>query len=71
MSALGDAFGALRNAVLMEDRLSRVETQLRQMAGDLTGLREFTHDLDKRLYALERIVDLGARQARRPRIEEQ
>jgi hypothetical protein len=71
VSALGDAFGALRNVVLMEDRLTRVETEVGEMAEDLAGLREFTHDLDKRLYALERIVDLGARQAHRTRIEEQ
>jgi DNA anti-recombination protein RmuC len=68
---IGNALVALKQVVLLQDRVERIEARLETMADDLKGMTAFTHDLDKRLYAVERIVDLGARQTRRPMIEEQ
>lgn len=67
MSAFGDAFTAMKNVILMQERLERMQMDVTGLAEGLDGLQDFTHDLDKRLYALERIVDLGARQSQRSR----
>ena len=70
MSALGDAFTALKNVVLIQERLDRTQEDLTTISRDLLKLKDFTHQLDKRLYAVERIIDLGARQSQRRQIEE-
>lgn len=71
MSTIGSALGALKQVILLQDRVERMEGRLEAMANDIDGLVDVAHDLDKRLYALERIVDLGAQQARQNRIEKQ
>jgi hypothetical protein len=66
-----NALTALKQVLLLQDRVERLEKRVDTIAGDVDGLGDMAHDLDKRLYALERIVDLGARQSRQPRIEGQ
>ena len=70
MSAFADAFTAMKNVILMQERLERMQMDVTGLADGLDGLQDFTHDLDKRLYALERIIDVGARQSKQKRIEE-
>ena len=70
MSAFADAFTAMKNVILMQERLARMQMDVTGLADGLDGLQNFTHDLDRRLYALERIIDLGARQSKQKRIEE-
>jgi hypothetical protein len=70
MSAVSDAFTALKNVVLLQERLDSVRTDLTHTAGDLKALTEKVVDIDKRLYAVEKIIDLGARQSGQKRIEE-
>ncbi len=69
MSAVGDALSALKSVVLMQDRLERMQRDMDGIASGLSGLKDFTHELDKRLFAVERVIDLGARQSRRKEIE--
>jgi hypothetical protein len=66
-----DALKALKQVVLLQDRVERMEKRLDTMNDDVDGLADMIHDLDKRLYGLERIIDIGAQQARQKRIEEQ
>lgn len=70
MSAVSDAFTALKNVVLLQERLDSVRKDLSVTAGDLKALTEKVVDIDKRLYAAERVIDLGVRQSRQKRIEE-
>jgi len=65
-----DALKALKQVVLLQDRVERMEKRLDTMNDDVDGLADMIHDLDKRLYGLERIIDIGAQQARQKRIEE-
>jgi chaperonin cofactor prefoldin len=69
MSTLSSALNALKQVVLLQDRVERLEKRLDTMNDDVDGLTDMSHDLDKRLYALERIIDIGAQQARQKRIE--
>jgi hypothetical protein len=70
VSIFTNALTALKQVLLLQDRVERLEARVDTIAGDVDGLGDMSHDLDKRLYALERIVDLSARQARQPRIEQ-
>lgn len=70
MSVFSNALTALKQVILLQERVERMEKRLESMSDDVDGLGDMAHDLDKRLYALERIVDLGARQSRQKRIEE-
>ena len=70
MSTLSNALAGLKQVILLQDRVERMEKRLDTMSGDVDGLADMAHDLDKRLYALERIIDIGARQAQQKRIEE-
>lgn len=70
MSIFTNALTALKQVVLLQDRVERMEKWIDTVSGDVDGLADMAHDLDKRLYALERIIDLGARQAQQKRIEE-
>ena len=70
MSAWGDALKALKSIVLMDERIDRLQDDVNSLGDDVRGLSVMSHDLDKRLYALERIIDIGARQAQQKRIEE-
>ena len=69
MSALSDALAALKNVVLLQERLDVVRSDMSNTSGDLKTLTAKVADIDKRLYALEKIIDLGARQTRQKRIE--
>ena len=70
MSTLSNALAGLKQVILLQDRVERMEKRLDMMSADVDGLADMAHDLDKRLYALERIIDIGARQAQQKRIEE-
>ena len=60
----------MKQVLLLQDRVERMEKRIDSISGDVDGLADMAHDLDKRLYALERIIDLGARKTRQPRLEE-
>lgn len=70
MSSVGDALKALKTIVVMHERIDRLESDVDQVGNDVRSLSGMCHDLDKRLYALERIIDIGAQQARQKRIED-
>jgi len=70
VSVLGDALKSLKSVVLLDERINRLQGDVHTLGEDVRGLTRFVHDLDKRLYALERIIDLGAQQSRQKRIEE-
>jgi hypothetical protein len=71
VSSFSDALKALKTIVVMHERIDRLESDVDAIGQDVRGLSVMCHDLDKRLYALERIIDIGAQQARNKRIEEQ
>lgn len=72
MSSLGDAFAALRNVLLMQSDLERIEEQMGKLAEDMRGLRDYSVTIDKRVVRLETMVEMTAARASRtqPRIED-
>lgn len=70
MSTFGDALKGMRDLLLLQRDVRDLEQAVSGQREELEEMSDQIIDIDKRLYALERIIDLGARQTRQPRIEE-
>ena len=57
MSFFGDVAGALKNVVLMQSNLERLERGAERQDRDLAGLREVIARLSERLVRVETIID--------------
>ena len=70
MSSFGDAVKGIRDILLLQRDVQDLERVVSGQRGEIDRLTDQVIDLDKRLYAVERIMDLGARQSQQKRIEE-
>ena len=70
MSTFGDAVKGIRDILLLQRDVQDLERVVSGQRGEIDRLSSLVIDLDKRLYAIERIMDLGARQSQQKRIEE-
>lgn len=71
MSTIGDILKSVREVLLLQSQVERLEEQiggqndeLRQIARDMIGL-------DKRVVRIETMIEMSARGGQPPRIEEQ
>ena len=56
MSAVGDAFAALRKIILIEANLSRVEKDIEGLANELRRTRDYAAAIDRRVAAIEGVL---------------
>ena len=70
MSGIGDTLKGIRDLLLLQRDVRDLEEAVEGQREDIHQLTGKVTDLDKRLYAVERIMDLGVRQTQRKRIEE-
>ncbi|MGB3752528.1 MAG: hypothetical protein WA954_01350 [Parerythrobacter sp.] len=70
MSGIGDTLKGIRDLLLLQRDVRDLEEAVEGQREDVHRLTHKVTDLDKRLYAVERIMDLGVRQTRQKRIEE-
>ena len=70
MSAMGDALQALKNVLLMQSDIARMQNDMAQTVADLRGLRDYANEIDKRVVRIETMIEMTAsRGAQLPRIE--
>jgi hypothetical protein len=69
VSSLGDALEAIRNVVLMQERLEVMDRKVDRLANDVKGLSDYAAAIDKRVVRIETIVEMGVRSNAQPRIE--
>jgi archaellum component FlaC len=69
MSSLGDALEAIRNVVLMQERLEVMDRKVDRLATDVKGLSDYAAAIDKRVVRIETIIEMSARSSTQPRIE--
>ncbi len=65
MSGLGEAFLALKNVMLLHERVERLQKEIEGMAGNQREMNRAVTDIDKRLARLEGFVE-GAVAGTRP-----
>jgi hypothetical protein len=70
VSTIGDVLRAVKDVLLLQSQVEQLDDELRGQEGRIANLTDKVTDLDKRVYAIERIMDLSSRQARQPRLEE-
>ncbi|MFM9853947.1 MAG: hypothetical protein ACKVOJ_14260 [Sphingomonadaceae bacterium] len=69
MSVLGDALAGIRNVMLMQSDVERLQREITQTAADLRGLRDYTTSIDMRVTRLEGMIEGAAIVAgRQPRL---
>lgn len=69
MSSLGDALQALKNVLLMQSDIARMQKDIVQTVSDLRGLREYVNEVDKRVVRIETMIEMSGRGSRPPQIE--
>ena len=70
MSSLGDALAAIRNVVLMQERLDVLTRKVDRLADDVRDTNDYVLSVDKRVLRIETMIEMG-RSAPSPRqIEE-
>lgn len=70
MSVVGDAFTALKNVMLLHERIEGVRSDVERLTTDLKGLTEYVVSVDKRLVRIETMIEMAGRAGGgQPRIE--
>ncbi len=71
MSAFSDAFAALKNVLLMQERLDSMRSDIGRISGDLKTLTEKVGSINDRVIRIETMIEMTGRQAtQQPRIEQ-
>ena len=70
MSTVSDALTALKNVVLMQERIQVLQKEIERVADDVSGLNDYCVALDKRVVRIETMIEMGARSSGQRRIEE-
>lgn len=61
MSALGDALAALKNVMLLQERLESVQKDVERLTGDVRDLSRYAVEIDKRVARIEGVMEGVAR----------
>jgi hypothetical protein len=71
MSTLGEAFAALKNVILLHERLEVVKKDMERLTTDVQGLNRYAVEIDKRVARIEGVMEgygrPAAQAAPRPR----
>lgn len=67
MSALSDSFAALKNVILLQERLEGVQKDVERMTADLRDLNRYAVEIDKRVARIEGVMEGYQRASTAPR----
>lgn len=67
---IGDALTALKNVVLMQERLDQMQKKVDRLATDVRGLNDYALSIDKRVVRIETMIEMSGRGPGQPRIEQ-
>ena len=70
MGFLSDAAGALKNVVLMQSSIERLERVIERQDRDIAGLRDAMAFMNERIVRIETKFEIYERQATQRRIEQ-
>ncbi len=69
MTMVGDALTALKNVVLLQERLDQTQKRMDRLTSDLQGLNDYALSIDKRVIRIETMIEMSGRSPTPPRIE--
>jgi hypothetical protein len=70
MSALSDAFTAIKNVMLLQERVEGVQRDVERLNADVRGLNDYVVAVDKRVVRIETMIEISGRSGGQPRIEQ-
>ena len=70
MNTIGDILKSVREVLLLQSQVGLLTKEIDEQNKEMRHMSDKIVDLDKRVYAIERIMELGARQQAQKRIEE-
>ena len=70
MSTIGDILKSVREVLLLQSQVGMLTKEVDEQNKEMRHMSDKIVDLDKRVYAIERIMELGARQQAQKRLEE-
>jgi archaellum component FlaC len=70
VSTIGDALAAIRQVILMQQRMDQLDGRITQLVADVDGLTDALSNMRDRVSRLEGIIEGAAMAARQRRIEE-
>jgi hypothetical protein len=69
MSTLGDAMAAIRNVVLMQERIANMQRSLDALSANVDGLNDYAVAIDKRVIRIETMIEMSGRAAGQAKLE--
>ena len=60
MSTLGDALAAIRNIVLMQERIDVMNRRIDRLSDDVDGLNDYALSIDKRVVRIETLIEAAS-----------
>lgn len=66
MSSLGDAFAALKNVMLLHERIEAVQKDVERLTDDVRGLNKYAVEIDRRVARIEGVMEGYGRAAQNP-----
>jgi hypothetical protein len=62
VSSFADAFTALKNVILLQERLERTREDISGLSKDVGDLNDYVVSVDKRVIRIETLIEMTARQ---------
>jgi hypothetical protein len=59
VSAVGDAMTAIRNVVLMQERIANMQKALDELSANVAGLSDYAVAIDKRVVRIETMIEMS------------
>jgi len=69
VSTLSDAMAAIRNVVLMQERIATMQRSLDALAANVDGLNDYAVAIDKRVIRIETMIEMSGRAAGQAKLE--
>ena len=70
MSALGDAFSALKRIIIIDENMSRMQSDVALLAEEMRRVREYAGTIDKRVVRIETMIEMGRRSSQPRQIKD-
>ncbi len=70
MSAMSDALKGIRQILLIQDQVQRLEQQTERQGQEIGKLADDLISVDKRVVRIETMIEMSGRGGSQPRIEE-
>ena len=69
MTAFSDAMKAVREIILVQAKVDRLNQDFARIGDDLRGLKDVVADIDKRVVRIETMIEIAGLDASPPRIK--